>query len=68
MICKSANHIRFYRKNNILYEVVLDSGIEKSVPLFFFEQNFIDKKLLTDYAIEYLNRYMEMYPNLYSKF
>lgn len=68
MIYKKQNHIRFDRENNILYEVILNSGIEQSVPLFIFKQNFIDKKSLSDYAIEYLKRYMMMFPMLWQRY
>ena len=68
MIYKSKNHIRFYRENNTFYEIIDNNGIELSVPLFVFEQNFINKKSLSDYAIEYLKRYMLMFPALWKRY
>ena len=67
MIYKKQNHIRFDRENNILYEVILNSGTEQSVPLFVFEQYFPDKTDLPKSAIKYLNDYMLQYPTLWKE-
>ena len=67
MIYKKQNHIRFDRENNILYEVILNSGIEQSVPLFVFEQYFPDKIDLPKSVIKYLNDYMLQYPTLWKE-
>ena len=65
MIYKSKNHIRFDRENNILYEVINDNGVEKSIPLFIYEQYFPNWKNLKKEAIDYLKRYMEINQGLW---
>ena len=67
MIYKSENHIRFDRENKILYEVILNKGVEQSVPLFIFEQYFPDIKDLKQSAIKYLKDYMLDYPTLWKE-
>ena len=67
MIFKSENHVRFDRENKILYEVILNRGVEESVALFVFEQYFPDKTNLPKSAIKYLNDYMLQYPTLWKE-
>ena len=67
MIYKSENHIRFDRENKTLYEVILNKGVEQSVPLFVFEQYFPDKTDLPKSAIKYLKDYMLDYPTLWKE-
>ena len=57
--------VYFYsRQNNIL---IARKTSGESIPLVKFKQTFPDKLILEVYAIEYLKKYMTMYPNLWDK-
>ena len=60
MIIKSPDHSHFYRKDGMVYEVTIN-GIEK--PLYQFPKRHPDQLKLTETGIDYLNRWLEFYPN-----
>lgn len=67
MIFKSKNHIKFSRKNSILFEhTQTDEGTD-IVPLFVFKERFPDWDKLNENIISYLIRYMKLFPNNYSR-
>lgn len=49
---------KYFRKNNI----ICYTGTE--FPIIAFKQNFIDLKILSEDAIQYVNKYCEMFPDL----
>ena len=67
MFVKSENHIRFSRKKNIVFEETkLNKGTLK-VPLFVLQQNFPDVDNIQKLGIEYLEKYIKMFPELAQK-
>lgn len=64
MLVPSENHCHFKRIGNVLIEV-LSTGEE--VPVLKFKQHFIDVQKINLCAIDYLNRYIEMFPHLIEK-
>lgn len=64
MLVQSENHSHFKRIGNVLTEV-LSTGEEK--PVLRFKQHFIDITKLNQATIDYLNRYIEMFPHLTEK-
>lgn len=62
MIPQIENLYFYSRKNNILYGVTPD-GVE--VPLIKFKQNFPDLLMVEDMPLNYMKRYMEMWPDLW---
>ena len=65
MIVKSTNHSLFYRKNGVVFEVIAD-GTE--IPLYQFPGYLPDIVKLTPSMIDYLNKWLEYYPNKAKKF
>lgn len=61
MLIKSDKHCYFKRIDNVLIEV-LSTGEE--VPALKFKQHFIDVLKLNQTTIDYMNRYIEMFPQL----
>jgi len=49
---------KYYRKNNIVFEAA------SNLPIVSFTQKFPDLIDLSQSCISYLNRYIEMFPNL----
>ena len=64
MLVQSENHSHFKRIGNVLTEV-LCTGEEK--PVLRFKQHFVDVEKLNQTTIDYLNRYIEMFPHLTEK-
>ena len=63
---KTFNNLLFYaRTNNILIAVMSDF---KEVPLLKFKQNFVDLPKLDSQMLQYMNDYIEMWPNLIELF
>lgn len=50
------------RKNNIIIANLIDG---QEVPLIRLKQNFIDVLILEGYAYEYMQKYLEMFPDLW---
>jgi len=55
MILKISN--QYFRKGNILYE--------NNIPIIKLKQNFCNIEIISENAIDYMNRYLEMFPELY---
>lgn len=64
MIIKSPNHSHFYRKDGVVIEVTTDG---KENPLFQFPKRFIDIAKLQPSMVDYMNRWMEYYPDQFIK-
>jgi len=47
----------YSRKSNVIYE--------NGIPIIKLKQNFIDIEKLSETVINYTNRYMEMFPDLF---
>jgi hypothetical protein len=61
MLVQSENHSHFKRVGNVITEV-LSTGEEK--PVLLFLQHFINVEKLNETTIDYVNRYIEMFPHL----
>lgn len=59
MLVKSENHSHYKRIDSVVIEV-LSTGEEK--PVLFFKQHFIDIQKINQTTIDYMNRYIEMFP------
>jgi hypothetical protein len=49
----------YSRKSNVIYE--------NSIPIIKLKQNFIDVEKLSENIINYTNRFMVMFPDLFEK-
>jgi len=49
----------YSRKSDIIYE--------NSIPIIRLKQKFIDIETMSENAISYMNRYFEMFPDLFEK-
>jgi hypothetical protein len=58
------NNYFYSRESNIIY-ANLDDG--DKVPLIHLKQKFIDLKILGGQAFDYMNRYLEMFPELWDR-
>jgi hypothetical protein len=52
---------KYYRKNNIIFDKETDT------PIVEFVQKLPDLELLSEAAITWSNKYIELYPNLVNK-
>lgn len=52
------------RKNNVIIANLIDG---EEVPLIRLKQKFIDVMILSGEAMKYMERYLEMFPNLWEK-
>lgn len=53
------NNCNYSRKTNIIYQ--------NDVPIIQLKQKFIDVEKLSPTGINYMNKYMEMFPELFEK-
>jgi hypothetical protein len=58
------NNYFYSRESNVIY-ANLDDG--DKVPLICLKQKFIDLKILGGQAFDYMNRYLEMFPELWDR-
>jgi hypothetical protein len=58
------NNYFYSRESNVIY-ANLDDG--DKVPLIRLNQKFIDLKILGGQAFDYMNRYLEMFPELWDR-
>lgn len=51
-------NVKYYRRNNIVFDA------NTHLPIISFVQNFPDLLTLSETCINYLNKYIEMFPHL----
>lgn len=51
-------NLKYYRRNNIVFDAITH------LPVVSFSQKFPDLLTLSETCINYLNRYIEMFPQL----
>lgn len=64
MIPHVENLYLYCRKSNILYGCTPDAV---EIPLIKFKQNFPDLIMVEQQHLDYMKRYMEMFPHLWEK-
>jgi hypothetical protein len=62
MIPQIENCYFISRESNIIYANLVDG---EKVPLIRLKQKFIDITILGGQSFDYMNRYLEMFPNLW---
>lgn len=63
-VLKIENCSFYSRENNVIIANLID-GTKK--PLIRLKQNFIDSEIMKAYRIEYMENFMEMFPDLWEK-
>lgn len=64
MISKNSDIYFISRENNIIYENLKDGT---KIPIYKLKQNFINKSIMSKDGIEYMIRYINMFPDLVEK-
>ncbi len=61
---KNIKHSHFSRLENVIYEHCLDDSNPEGKPVLLLIQKFPDYNVLSQAAIDYIERYAEMFPHL----
>ncbi|MGH2666029.1 hypothetical protein [Flavobacterium sp.] len=61
---KNINHSHFSRLKNVVYEHCLDDSNHEGKPVLLLIQKFPDYDVLSQAAVDYIEKYAEMFPHL----
>lgn len=59
---KSETHLHFWVQDKVVFECYLENGNAKNRAILKLECHYPDKKMLTQQMIDYLNRYLYLFP------